>query len=230
MSRPVGLNSPGALPRSPALGARLLWGESGCRLPDANLHCKRSSGLLAGPLAGFPRDLSGEASSPFRPPMNGPVRFDDPVACPQRSSGFRLLPGDGSRFWRDVGPGLRVLPLTPQVAFSLQSVGPVFSPPEAGDFPEFAVSGRSPSRRSPCASRFRIGTFRRGGLARKHRDVPVPVATMTSVVTGFARRAETISPGRRHSKGGWLHQDGRSSPRSPLACAGRLRNRTWENG
>ena len=94
--------------------------------------------------------------------------------------------------WRSVGPGLRVLPLTPQIAFAIQSGDPVFRPPEAGGFVRFCQSDPLPVLaspfRTPIASRSLPARWTRRGC----RNVLVPVATMAFLVTGFVRSVETI--------------------------------------
>ena len=106
--------------------------------------------------------------------------------------------------WQSVGPGLRVLPLTPQVAFAVQSGDPVFRPPEAGGFVRLCRPDPLPVSASP----FRTSIASRSLPARwTHRgflNVLVPVATAAFLVTGFVRSVETTIPHEHHSDRGWF--------------------------
>ena len=131
---------------------------------------------------------------PVRPCEDLPVKF---LRSPR-------LPGVGLRFWRSVGPGLRVWPLTPQVAFPSQSGDPVFRPPEAGGFVQLCRLDPLPVSASP----FRAPSASRSLPARwTHRrclNVLVPVATKTLLVTESASSAETNQPPKRNSDRGWF--------------------------
>jgi hypothetical protein len=128
-------------------------GSAAASFPTLISYATGVFGLLAGPSARFSRDgLLGEASSPNRPPLATVNRSDVAEISPQSSSDLRGLPEDGHPFWRCVGPGLRVLPLTPQVTFTLQSGDPVFRPPEAGGFVRPCRIGPTPRPGIPfCA-------------------------------------------------------------------------------
>jgi hypothetical protein len=96
--------------------------------------------------------------------------------------------------WRCVGLGLRVLPLTPQIAFPLQSGDPVFRPPEAGGFVRLCQSDPLPVPDGPL----RISSANRNLPARLSRQAVRQRAGSSSnpdpKVTGFIPLAEIIQP------------------------------------
>ena len=140
-------------------------------IPVANKVC----GLLAGPSRRLPdRAVLGEASAPEHPASADTASSDVMCCCLQRSSASHRLPGSASARLRSVGPGLRVLPLTPQIVFSLQSSDSEFPIPlEAGG------SRGLPTSLSPrLVQSFREPGANRNLLARSSRrptlDVLIP--------------------------------------------------------
>ena len=105
--------------------------HAGCQLPDAILHGKRSSfGLIAGPSNASRRlDYRVRPLSPLRlvvaPPACGPGQDTFMIPSPRLDPVARV----GHRFWRCVGPRLRVWPLTSQVAFAHKSAVPFLASP-----------------------------------------------------------------------------------------------------
>ena len=143
---------------------------------------------------------------------------------------MRALPGVGHLAYRCVGPRLRVLPLTPQIAFSLQSGENGFPSARSRRFLSgFACRTRSPLQPGPCVFRTRLGTFRRGRLASPASACWFPVATVTFEVTGIERAGRNFCPVPSSLR--WRpisspipHQGNgprRRRPSSPFACSSR---------
>ena len=87
------------------------------------------------------------------------------------------------------------MPLTLQVAFSLQSGENGFPSARSRRFLSgFACRTRSPLQPGPCVSRTRLGTFRRGRLASPASACWSPVATVTLEVTGIERAGRNLCP------------------------------------
>ena len=139
------------------------------------------------------RGLLGEASSPSRPTSaNTSIAFDETEVRLQSSSDLHLSPGDGLSFWKSVGPKLRVLPLTPQAAFALQSGDAVFSPPEAGGFVRLCRPDPLPVSAFP----FRVPDCESG-----------PSGEVVSPGNGF----DVLAPSSIHDLlGHWVHRPGRN--------------------
>jgi hypothetical protein len=226
------------------LGARLLTRESGCQLPDANPHPLRH-GLRPLSRAGRGvalRDVSGEASS-----HPGPHARSRMPGVRHRRTTAKLAPavllhGVGHLASRCVGPALRVLPLTPQGSLaSPQAIR--FAVRLTQKLPSgFAHRTYSPSPYAPCASRSRIETFRRGGLAKAYANVLVPVDTPTSFGHWVGLpRPKPFASGKPHSDRGrsllaltrapcrhGAYPRRRSPPPSPFAASTRVRPRVGE--
>jgi hypothetical protein len=96
------------------------------------------------------------------------------------------------------------LPLTPQVAFTLQSGDPVFRPPEAGGFVQLCRLDPLPVSTSPFRAPIASRSLPARWTHRGRLDVLVPVATLTLLVTGSVPSAETNQPLERDSNRGWF--------------------------
>ncbi len=109
-------------------------------------------GLLAGPSVRLPVRISSEVSSPD--PICARMRASFRRSGHQPVKIFRCLPffrGRLAPFECYVCLGLRVLPLTSQSVFSLQSGDPVFRPPEAGGFVRPCRIGPTPRVEAPLS-------------------------------------------------------------------------------
>ena len=166
----------------------LLSRESGCQLPDANLHGKWSFRPLSrADRAVTRRGFSGEASSlhPDRSSLAPVDRTTRTAACKALPL-CALNPGSATSFEDALAPGYGscLLPLRLSSLYSQAKNG--FPSARSRRFLSgFACRTRSPRLPCPCVFRTRLGTFRRGRLANPASACWFPVTTVTLKVTGI---------------------------------------------